>query len=134
MNVQTLLDELRRRGVWFATGGGLLVDAPAGLITDELYKALVRHKRELLKLLQRERRKREEAYRRRLVIQLTREHGWIALHDPTPTNGTRSELRNVCSLSSRQLTPHGGVGGCSEPSLPYSHTSFVAQEETTPWT
>ena len=59
------------------------MDAPAGVITEELRATLTEHKPKLLMLLEWERRKLEEADRRGLVIMRSKEPSWIALHDPT---------------------------------------------------
>ena len=84
MNARALLEDLRSRDVDLeADGGRLVVDAPAGAITDEIRITLAEHKPNLLKLLEWEWRKLEEADRRGLVIRWSREPGWIFLHDPT---------------------------------------------------
>lgn len=83
MSAQTLLSELRSRGVELAAEGlQLTVDAPAGAITEDLRAALVENKPHLLKLLSWERRKLEAADRRGLIIKRSQEPGYIALHDP----------------------------------------------------
>ena len=41
------------------------------------------NKRALIRLLERERKRLEEADRRGLVIRWSKEPGWISLHDPT---------------------------------------------------
>jgi hypothetical protein len=60
----------------------LVVDAPTGVVTEELRASLAEHKPSLLKLLEWERRKLEEADRRGFVARRSREPGWISLHDP----------------------------------------------------
>src|SRR5215218_2567970 len=85
MNAQALLEDLRGLGVVLEEGGGLLhVDAAAGVLTEEGKAALDEHKQELIKVLKREREepKLEEASRRGLVIQWSKEPGYITLHDP----------------------------------------------------
>ena len=84
MSVRALLEDLRRRDVLLeADGGSLIVNAPAGAVSDELRASLARHKQALIKLLEWERRKLEDADRRGLVVSRSREPGWISLHDPT---------------------------------------------------
>ncbi len=85
MNATELLDDVRSRGVSLeADGEQLLVDAPAGVITDETKAALAELKPKLLKLLTWERRKLEEASRRGLrLIRWSEYPTWIKLHDPT---------------------------------------------------
>ena len=60
----------------------MLVDAPAGVITEDLRSTLAEHKPSLLKLLAWERRKLEEAQDRGLVIRWSEYPDWIGLHDP----------------------------------------------------
>jgi hypothetical protein len=84
VSAKALLKDLRRRGALLeADGDNLVVDAPAGIISEELLGVLMSHKHSLLKLLRYEQRRLEEAERRGLVIEYAREPGWIALHDPT---------------------------------------------------
>ena len=84
MSAQVLLKDLRQGGVALeADGDRLRVDAPAGVVTEELRTALAKNKRAIIKLLSWERRKLEEAGRRGLIIRWVKERGWIALHDPT---------------------------------------------------
>jgi len=84
MNACALLEELQASGVVLQAEGGLLhVDAPAGALTEKLKVTLVEYKQGLIKLLEWERRKLEEANRRGLIIEWARERGWIAIHDPT---------------------------------------------------
>ena len=62
MSAKALLEELRERDVRLeADGLALNVDAPARALTEELHVALREHKRALIRLLERERRKLEEA-------------------------------------------------------------------------
>ena|SRR5688500_1254646 len=83
MNARALLDELKSREVLLeADGERLVVDAPAGVVTEEQRVSLAEHKPSLLKLLEWERRKLEEADRRGFVARWSREPGWISLHDP----------------------------------------------------
>lgn len=84
MNAAALLEELRERDVRLqADGLTLLVDAPAEADAEELTAVLREHKRGLIRLLEHERRRLEEADRRGLVIKWSREPGYISLHDPT---------------------------------------------------
>lgn len=84
MTARALLEELRNRDVRLeADGLTLRVDAPAGAATDELRATLREHKRDLIRLLERERKRLEEADRRGLIIKWAREPGYIAIHDPT---------------------------------------------------
>jgi hypothetical protein len=84
MSVRALLEDLRRRDVLLEVDGRrLIVDAPAGAVTDEMRASLTQHKQGLIKLLEWEQRKLEEAGRRGFVARRSREPGWISLHDPT---------------------------------------------------
>jgi hypothetical protein len=84
MSAKALLEELRERDVRLeADGLTLNVDAPARALTGELHVALREHKRALIRLLERERRKLEEAEIRGLVIRFSREPGYLSVHDPT---------------------------------------------------
>ena len=83
-NASVLLEELCRQGVRLqADGLTLRVDAPAEVVTDELLANCRENKRDLIRLLERERFKREAADRRGLVVKWAKEPGYIALHDPT---------------------------------------------------
>ena len=84
MSAKALLEELRERDVRLeADGLALNVDAPARALTEEMRAALREHKRALIRLLERERRKLEEAASRGLVIKWSREPGYLSVHDPT---------------------------------------------------
>ena len=84
MRARVLLSELRRQGVAFeANGDRIGVDAPAGVIDEQLRELLTQNKPAIIKLLQWEQRKLREADRRGLVIRWAGERGWISLHDPT---------------------------------------------------
>ena len=84
MTALDLLEELRNRDVRLQADGLVLhVEAPAAAATEELRAALGEHKRDLIRLLERERRKLEEADRRGLVIKWSREPGYVSLHDPS---------------------------------------------------
>ena len=83
MSTRILLEELRRRDVHLeADGERLYVDAPAGIVTEELKASLMEQKPSLIKLLQWERCKLEEASRRDLMIRWSEYPTWIKLHDP----------------------------------------------------
>jgi hypothetical protein len=84
MSAYALLEDLRTRDVHLKVDGlTLRVDAPAGVITGEDRRTIRENKRALIRHLQRERLRLEEADRRGLVIKWSREPGYIALHDPT---------------------------------------------------
>jgi hypothetical protein len=83
VNARTLLDDLRSQDVLLDVDEGcLVVDAPVGVVTEELRARLAEHKPSLLKLLEWEQSKLEEADRRGFVARWSREPGWISLHDP----------------------------------------------------
>ena len=99
MRARALLEELREREVHLEADGMMLrVDAPAETDADELRAKLRDHKRGLIWLLERERKRLEEADRRGLVIKWAREPGWISLHDPT--TGEWHELRETACFAS----------------------------------
>jgi hypothetical protein len=84
MSARALLEELRERDVRLEADGLMLrVDSPTETDTDELRAKLREHKRDLIRLVERERKKLEEADRRGLVIKWSREPGYISIHDPT---------------------------------------------------
>lgn len=84
MSAKALLEELREHDVRLeADGLALNVDAPARALTEELHIALREHKRALIRLLERECRKLEEAASRGLMIRFSREPGYLSVHDPT---------------------------------------------------
>jgi predicted metal-dependent hydrolase len=84
MNAASLLEELRERDVRLVADGlTLRVDAPKDADTDELRDGLRQHKRALIRHLERERRRLEEADRRGLVVKWAKEPGYVSLHDPT---------------------------------------------------
>jgi len=108
-----LLEELGERDVRLEAEGLVLhVDAPIGVATDELRAALRKYKRDLIRLLERERLRLEEAVRLGLVIRWSREPGWISLHDPT--TGEWHEVKGTECLpsmveSARTRRRSGGV-------------------------
>jgi hypothetical protein len=61
----------------------LRVDAPAETLTDEQRTALRENEHALIRDVERERRRLEEAASRGLVIKWAREPGYLSLHDPT---------------------------------------------------
>lgn len=99
MSAHTLLEELRERDVRLHADGLVLhVNAPAEAATVELRASLAEHKRDLIRVLERERRRLEEADRRGLVIKWAHETGYIALHDPT-TGEWHEVLASECPSS-----------------------------------
>ena len=99
MSARALLEELRERDVRLEADGLILrVDSPVGVDTAELRAVIREHKRGLIKLLERERLRLEEADRRGLVIKPSREPGWISLHDPA--TGEWHEVKETESLPS----------------------------------
>jgi hypothetical protein len=84
MSARGLLEELRAGGVRLQAEGLMLhIDAPAGVVTDELRATLRQNKRNLIRLLERERLRLEAADRRGLLIRWAREPGYVSIHDPT---------------------------------------------------
>jgi hypothetical protein len=84
MSARALLEELRERDIRLRVDGLVLrVDAPAEADTEELRTTLREHKRDLIRLLERERLRLEEADRRGLVIKWATQPGYISIHDPT---------------------------------------------------
>jgi TubC N-terminal docking domain len=84
MKGKVLLKQLERLGVELrANGDHLEYEGPEEEITPELLNRLRENKPSLIKLLEWERLKQEEAHRRGFLAKLSREHGWISLHDPT---------------------------------------------------
>ncbi len=84
MNAGLLLEDLRGKGVSLeAEGLNLRIVAPREVATEELHEVVSRHKHTLIRLLERERKKLEEADRRGLIIKWSKEPGYIAIHDPT---------------------------------------------------
>lgn len=85
MNALSLYDDLKKRGVRLeANGERLVVNAPVGIMTDELKAALSEAKPALLRLLSRYAAK-EESRRddgRRFDARPSRHPGYTALYDP----------------------------------------------------
>jgi hypothetical protein len=79
-----VLQVLRSSGVEVSSCDAYMdLEAPMGVLTEELLEAVRKARPRLLKLLAWEHRKLEEAERRGLVIKWAKAPGWIALHDPT---------------------------------------------------
>jgi TubC N-terminal docking domain len=109
VNAGVLLDDLRNRDVLLEPDGDrLIVDAPAGVVTEELRTTSAEHKGGLLRLLAWERGKLEEAQRRGFVARWSDEPGWIALHDPT--DGTWHEVRAADCFPSIVTEANGNSG------------------------
>lgn len=84
MNAKALLEDLREQDVRLEADGLVIhVDVPAEIDTYELRATLREHKRALIRYLERERRRLEEADRRGLVVKWSRQPGYVAIHDPT---------------------------------------------------
>jgi hypothetical protein len=84
MNAHALLEDLRTRGITLEADGLILrVAAPEDVATEELHETVFRHKHALIRLLERERQRLEEAERIGLLIKWSKEPGYIAIHDPT---------------------------------------------------
>lgn len=84
MSTTSLLEDLRRRDIRLEPEGlTLRVNAPKEAATGELRAFLHEYKRDLIRHLERERHRLEEADRRGLVIRWAKEPGYVALHDPT---------------------------------------------------
>ena len=84
MNARVLLEDLKGKDVSLAAEcERLVVDAPTGVITEELKASLAEHKPKLLKLLEWEQRKLKEADHRGLMVRWSEYPVSIKLHDPT---------------------------------------------------
>jgi hypothetical protein len=84
MNAHALLQDLRVKGVTLkADGLTLQVAAPEVVAIEELHETVSRYKHALIRLLESERKRLEEAERRGLIIKWSREPGYVVLHDPT---------------------------------------------------
>jgi hypothetical protein len=83
MSTQTLLDDLRSRGISIEADGEMLhVDVPAEAFNEQLRTELTERKLKLLKLLEWEQHKLQEADRRGLIVRWSEYPTWIKLHDP----------------------------------------------------
>ncbi len=96
MSARTLLKELRRQDVRLEVEGGRLhVNAPTGVVTEELKACLAEQKPSLMRLLQweheREHLKLEKTGRRGLLVRWLEHPEWIKLHDPL--SGEWHEIR-----------------------------------------
>jgi hypothetical protein len=113
-----LREELRERDVLLeADGLTLHVDAPAGALTDKLRTALRENKHALIRHVECERGRLEEAASRGLVIMWAREPGYVSLHDPT--TGEWHEVRaSECPPSvvesAKAIANGAGRGNVSE--------------------
>ena len=83
MSAKGLLAEIRSLGVELQADGKRLHYRPKAAVTAEPLDRLKAQKPQIMKLLEQEHRRLEEADRRGLVIKWARERGWITLHDPT---------------------------------------------------
>jgi predicted metal-dependent hydrolase len=98
MNAHALLENLRTRGVTLQPNGlTLRVAAPEDVATEELHQIVSRHKHALIRLLERERQRLEEAERLGLLIKWSKEPAFIAIHDPT-TGDWHEVLASECAL------------------------------------
>jgi hypothetical protein len=96
MNANALLENLRTRGVTLeANGLTLRVAAPEDVATEELHETVSRHKHALIRLLECERQRLEQAERIGLVIKWSKEPGYVAIHDPT-TGDWHEVLASEC--------------------------------------
>jgi hypothetical protein len=87
VNAKLLLDDLRGRGVNIETDGEhLLINAPFGVISDELKATLSEHKARVIGILNFERRflkdQPEQDDGRRFVARLSRYPGYTSLYNP----------------------------------------------------
>lgn len=97
MNADALVEDLRGKGVALeADGLTLRVAAPREAVTPELRQQLSRHKHALIRLIERERQRLEEAERLGLVIKWSKEPGYVAIHDPT-TGEWHEVLASECA-------------------------------------
>lgn len=102
MSARALIAETTLSGVkLWVEGDSLHYAGPREVLTPDLVERMRHHKTEIVKLLEVERRRLEEADRRGLVIKWAKERGWIALHDPT--TGEWHEVRaSECPPSVRE--------------------------------
>jgi hypothetical protein len=97
MNAHALLEDLRTRGVILqANGLTLRIAAPEDVATEELHHIVSRHKHALIRLLERERQRLEEAERIGLRIKWGKAPGYVAIHDPT-TGDWHEVLASECA-------------------------------------
>ena len=82
MSAKALLEELRGRGVELVMEGERLRYRPTSSVTPELLDRLKENKPSLLKLLEWERHKLDQARRLGCVVRWSRCPTWIELHDP----------------------------------------------------
>jgi hypothetical protein len=97
VNAHALLEDLRTKGVTLeADGLTLRVAAPEDVATEELHETISRHKHALIRLLERERQRLEEAERIGLLIKWGKAPGYVAIHDPT-TGDWHEVLASECA-------------------------------------
>jgi hypothetical protein len=83
MSAAELLETLRGSGVVLKPNGfALEIDAPTGIVGDELLQSVIQHKHSLIRLLEREQLKLQKADRSGLLIRWSEHPGWIKIHDP----------------------------------------------------
>ena len=95
MSARALLAELRNRGVELVADQDRLQYRPRNVVTPELLDRLHTNKPTLLKLLEWERRKVDEAGRLGCVARWSRYPSWIELHDPS-TGGWHEVMASEC--------------------------------------
>lgn len=84
MSTTSLLEDLHQRDIHLRPAGLMLrVNAPKGAATGELRALLHEHKRNLIRHLERERRRLDVADRRGLIVKWAKEPGYLTIHDPT---------------------------------------------------
>ena len=112
MNAHALLEDLRTRGMTLeANGLTLRVAAPEDVATEELHETVSRHKHALIRLLERERQRLEQAESLGLVIKWSKEPGYVAIHDPT-TGDWHEVLASECApWVIEDARAHGRRGG-----------------------
>ncbi len=83
MNPRLLITRLENAGVVFGIqDGGLSVDAPSSVLTDDDRAALIESKADILEILERRGRRLQAASERGFMASYAKESGYIALHDP----------------------------------------------------
>ena len=108
MNALKLYHDLKARGVNLeATGDGLRVDAPAGVLTEEDRAALLEAKPVLLRFLTRAQRRQQHADDgRRFRVRPSRHPGYTSLYDPIEGRWhdfpTRDCYPSIVALASRR--------------------------------
>jgi TubC N-terminal docking domain len=113
VSARELLAELGSRGVEVAADGDMLRYRPKAAVTEEVRAALAEHKPHLLKLLERERRKLEDADRRGFVAKWSRKPGWISLHDPISGEWHDWPAKNCFPSIVAEANKHRRKGGAA---------------------